>query len=89
MVGLVHINHVLGVDMVCAAPKALAERAERVRSKFSAKGFKSAKTFALPLKAQNLQNRLAPEGPDPKTPFWRRKSSERSKLLKIVGLSES
>jgi len=54
--------------MVCAASKALAERAERARSKFSAKGFKSAKTFALPLKTQNLQNPLAPEGPDPKTP---------------------
>jgi len=70
--------------MVCAASKALAECAERVRSKFSAKGFKSAKTFALPLKAQNLQNRLAPEGPDPKTPFWTHKSSESSKLFKNV-----
>ena len=75
--------------MVCAASEALAERAERARRKFSAKGFKSVKTFALPLKAQNLQNRLAPEGPDPKTPFWRHKSSESSKLLKIAALSES
>jgi len=75
--------------MVCAASKAFAERAERARSKFSAKGSKSAKTVALPLKTQNLRNRLAPEGPDPKTPFWTRKSSESSKLLKMFGLSES
>jgi len=30
-------HHVLGVDMVCTASEALAERAERARSKFSAK----------------------------------------------------
>jgi len=46
MVGLVHINHVLGVDMVCAAPKALAERAE---ANFPRKA-SSAETVALPLK---------------------------------------
>ena len=81
--GRLGTHHVQGVDTVCAACKALAERAERARGKFFRKGFKSAKTLAMPLKAQNLQNCLGPEGPDHKTPFWRRKSSESSKLLKF------
>ena len=55
--GRLGTHHVLGVDMVCAASKALAERAERARSKFSAKGFKSAKTFAL------LPRAAAPQEP--------------------------
>ena len=87
MVGLVKC-HVLGVDMV-AASKALAGRAERARNKVSAKCFKNPKTLTLLLEAQNLQNRLAPEGSRSQNPFWRRKSTESSKLLKIFGLSES
>ena len=75
--------------MVSAASKALAGRAERARSKFSAKCFKNPKTLGLLLEAQNLQNRLAPEGSRFQNPFWSRKSTDSSKLFKSFGLSES
>ena len=75
--------------MVCAASKALAERAERARSKFSAKASKMPKHLHFCSKLKISKSTRPSKGPDPKTPFWRSKSSETSKLLKIFALSES
>jgi len=78
MVGLVHINHVLGVDMVCAAPKALAERAE---ANFPRKASKVPKQLHCRSKSPKP---LGSRGGGSRSPFWRRKSSESSKLLRIL-----
>ena len=55
--------------MVSAASKALAERAERARSKFSAKASKMSKHLHFCSRLKISKIAWLPRAPDPKTPF--------------------
>ena len=79
--GRLGTHYVPGVDTVCVACKALAERAERVRSKFSAKTSKVPKHLHCRSKLKISKNAWLPRRPNPKTLFLRRKICRKLKLL--------
>jgi len=76
--------------MVCAASKVLVQSARSApEAKFPQRLQKCQNSSTAAQMLKISKTAWLPRGPDPKSPFWKCKFAESSKVLNIFALSES